>query len=409
MSPDCAAVAVPLPAHLESVVSIESSVSPEEAGRREWPVVVVGAGPAGSIAAREVARRGEQVLLVDRSAFPRSKVCGCCLNGSALATLRAVGLGEIPMRLGAVPLHQVRLATGGRQATVPLAGGVALSRSALDAALVREAIAAGATFLAPATVNRIRSSNSHAVELDVRPGAGPEVTIRARIVIAADGLAGRVTSSGSVKATSRIGAGAILCDGPCEFTAGIIFMAVGRGGYVGLVRLEDGRLDVAAAFDTGLVRASGGPGLAAVEVLRASGFPDIDGLAGAPWRGTPRLTRVRPQVAGARRLTVGDAAGYVEPFTGEGMAWALASGVAAAPVAIRGAAAWTDSLAREWTATHARLVRSRQGVCRVAAAVLRSPPLCGLAVRLLAIAPALSRPVVALLNRPARFAPRFHS
>ena len=390
-------------------MSIESTVSPEEAGRREWPVVVIGAGPAGSIAAREVARRGEQVLLVDRSPFPRSKVCGCCLNGSALATLREVGLGGIPARLGAVPLHRVVLATGGRQATVPLAGGVALSRSALDAALVREAIAAGAALLTPATVNRVRSSDSHAIELNVRPDAGPEVIIRARVVIAADGLAGRVTSSGSVKATSRIGAGAILTDGPCEFTAGTIFMAVGRGGYVGLVRLEDGRLDVAAAFDPAHVRASGGPGSAAVRVLDSAGFPAIDGLTEASWRGTPPLTRDRPQVAGDRCLAVGDAAGYVEPFTGEGIAWALASGVAAAPVAVRGAAAWTDSLAREWTATHARLVRSQQGVCRVAAMVLRSPLLCGLAVRVLSVVPALSRPVVAHLDRPARFTPGYDS
>jgi flavin-dependent dehydrogenase len=104
-------------------------------------------------------------------------------------------------------------------------------------------------------------------------------------------------------------------------------------------------------------------------------------------------------VAGERWFAVGDAAGYVEPFTGEGMAWAVASAAAVAPVAAR---PWSESSAREWEATHARLIRSRQGVCRAVARVLRSPRLSRLAVRVLAVAPVLSRPVVGALNRPAR-------
>ena len=54
-----------------------------------WDAVVVGAGPAGSMAALGLARAGAAVLLVDRATFPRPKVCGCCLNGAALAALRS--------------------------------------------------------------------------------------------------------------------------------------------------------------------------------------------------------------------------------------------------------------------------------------------------------------------------------
>ncbi|MBX9622310.1 MAG: hypothetical protein K2X82_00695, partial [Gemmataceae bacterium] len=70
-------------------------------------------------------------------------------------------------------------------------------------------------------------------------------------------------------------------------------------------------------------------------------------------------------------------------------------------VAARAARSWDDSVAGEWERTHVRLVRGRQGVCRAAARVLRSPALTGLAVRALSMVPVLSRPVVAALNRPS--------
>jgi menaquinone-9 beta-reductase len=63
----------------------------------------------------------------------------------------------------------------------------------------------------------------------------------------------------------------------------------------------------------------------------------------------------------------------VEPFTGEGIAWALAAGRAIAPVAVRAIARWEPRLGSEWQALHGRVVRRRQAICRAAAAVLRRP------------------------------------
>src|SRR5262249_46303070 len=119
----------------------------EQAGGRCWEVVIIGAGPAGAMAAHQLAWMGKSVLLVDKAVFPRWKVCGCCLNTRALATLRATGLGPLTARCGAVPLQNLELAARNRRALLPLAGGVALSREAFDAALVRAAIEAGAAFL----------------------------------------------------------------------------------------------------------------------------------------------------------------------------------------------------------------------------------------------------------------------
>ncbi len=364
-----------------------------------WDAVVIGAGPAGSVAARELARRGASVLLVDRAAFPRTKVCGCCLNGAALAALNSVGLGHLAESCGAVPLTSMHLAAGELSAQLRMPQGVVLSRSAFDLALVREAEAAGATFL-PSTQAKLEAvePDSRAIRLE----GATSTLIAARVAILASGL-----SKGNSKpsANSRLGGGTIVpADRVPEFyTAAELFMATGRGGYVGLVRLEDTSLDIAAAFDAAFVRTSGGLGSAAEAILAQTPWPAIPDLAKLPWKGTPALTRQRSTVAEHRLFAVGDAAGYVEPFTGEGMAWAIASAAALAPIAFRAIAQWNDSCMREWERVHRRTVRRRQWICRAASHVLRSPMLTGLAVRALRLMPALSRPVVAALNRPASF------
>src|ERR1700692_3155008 len=119
---------------------IAATVDLVEAGARSWDVIVVGAGPAGSVAARELARHGAAVLLVDKARFPRPKVCGGCLNPQALSTLSAVGLGGLGERRGAVPLSRLELAVSGLRARLS-SSGQALSRAVFDAALVEAAIA----------------------------------------------------------------------------------------------------------------------------------------------------------------------------------------------------------------------------------------------------------------------------
>jgi flavin-dependent dehydrogenase len=357
-------------------------------------IAVVGAGPAGSVAAVSLARAGRRVVLLDKATFPRRKVCGCCLNGHALSALVAAGLGELPEKLGAVPLNRVTLAASGRTANLKLPSGMALSREAMDAALVREAEAAGVVVR---TGVKVKLGELDADGWTLFAAAD---TLRARVVIDATGLNGQLTNTDiAVSVESRIGAGTVIA-APGAYPAGVIHMATGGGGYVGLVRIEDGRLDVAAAFDPAFVKANGGLGEAAEGVVKASGLPPLPELRDADWKGTPPLTRTPRAVAGPRWFAVGDATGYVEPFTGEGMAWALAAAVAVTPLAIRAADGWTEQHAREWAATHRRVVRRRQGVCKLAARVLRSGTLCSWVVRGLSAIPAVATPVVKLLNHP---------
>jgi flavin-dependent dehydrogenase len=370
-----------------------------------WDAVVVGAGPAGALAARELARRGRAVLLVDREWFPRWKVCGCCLSAGALGTLARVGLADLPGRCGAVPLRQVRLAAPGCDAAVPLPGGAALSRQALDAALVGAAVEAGAAFLPGTRAVRTDAAPGSRVLLLRRGECLARVTTR--LVLLAHGLGGGVAVGEAgfrvrTAAGARVGAGVVVDRAPAFYGPGTIFMACGDRGYLGLVRLEDGRLDLAAAFDVGWLRRAGGPGPAAAALLDEVGWPAVPGLTEAGWRGTPRLTRRLVPPAGERLFVLGDAAGYVEPFTGEGMAWALASAAALAPLADRAVRGWSAPLAGEWCQLYRRTVVRRQVACRVTAGVLRHPGVVRAALRVLAAAPGLAAPLVRHLNAPPR-------
>jgi flavin-dependent dehydrogenase len=382
---------------------IRATLSLEAAGRQVWEAVVVGGGPAGAFAAHQLARRSSKVLLVDKANFPRWKVCGCCLNGRALSVLRCGGLDSLAPSRGGVPLHQVVLTCKGKSASLPLSSGMALSREAFDAALIEEAIKAGAAFI-PETQARLGCCDSSSRQVILRQN-NHEIETTTRLVLAADGLGGRLINGALPGRTirvagSRIGAGVISVARPSCYRDGIIFMACGTGGYVGAVRLEHGRLAVAAAFDPTFLKHAGTPGLAASAILREADQPPIPAVTELPWRGTPRLTRRASRLAADRLFVLGDAAGFVEPFTGEGIAWALASGAAVTPFALRAIRSWEPNLEDQWTAEYQGKVARRQWACRSVACLLRRPRLTHLLVRVLSSLPSLAAPMLGYLNQP---------
>ena len=143
-----------------------------------WDVIVIGAGPAGSLAALCLAKAGLRTLLVERRSFPRIKVCGGCINGRSVKILDSVGLGNLVRSLPARPVSQLRLRSAHRSLTLPLPGGWAISRGLFDAALANEAAKAGAMFLdgvsaQVATPARLDGSDSAAVRgVHLRDHAG---------------------------------------------------------------------------------------------------------------------------------------------------------------------------------------------------------------------------------------------
>lgn len=371
----------------------------EQAAAAPWDVAVVGAGPAGALAARQLARGGRRVLLVDKARFPRWKVCGCCLNLRALSALEAAGLAGLVEAAGGVAVEAMRLAAHSRSARIPLPGGRILSRESLDAALVAAAREAGATVLEDTQA----SLGAHGPDgrTLVLEHDGGRREARAHVVLAADGLGGRLLKDAGIAAppfeASRIGAGAIAPESTGGYSPGIVHMACASGGYVGVVRLEDGRVNLAAALQVDFMKRCGGMGPAAAAVLREAGFEPVPGIEELPWRGTPALTRQAARVAAPGFLAQGDCAGYVEPFTGEGMAWALTSALAASAVLMRTP---ESGLAIEWERVYRRLVRRQQIPCRILAAGFRRRWFVPLGVALAPVIPLVARPFVRRANLP---------
>jgi flavin-dependent dehydrogenase len=392
-------------------------------GASDWDVVVAGAGPGGAAVAHGVARTGASVLLLDRERFPRWKVCGACLSPGALAALEEMGVRDRIATQGPVPLTRLSLAAGPRRATIALRGSAALSRGRLDEALVRAAEAEGASFRDGARA-RLEGTRDGRMLVRVREGATAE-TVTARVVVDATGLAGaldrraptasgglgrwaRTTSRsgvdaasasasarrrGPAQARSRIGIGATVEDVDYPLPPGELRMVIGANGYVGLVRLEDGRLNVGAAVDSTALR-SAGPAEVVARILRQAREPVPSGPATDGWRGTPPLTRTRPTTDGGRVLRLGDAASYVEPFTGEGICWALDAGLAAVDVVGRALSDPAFDLSGAWRARLEAGQARAQRLCRLLARGLRRPSLARSVVGLLGVAPGLASPFV---------------
>jgi geranylgeranyl reductase family protein len=271
-------------------------------------IAVIGAGPAGSLAGYHLATAGARVLIVDKAEFPRDKPCGGGVTGRAAKLL--------PFSIEPVVEHVVdrmrcRLQYKGngfeRRAHAPLV--YMTQRKWLDHFLLEQAAAAGA------------DARTGVKVADVRDGGltvdGEEIA--ARIVIGADGcngttaralgLADDVTHSVALEANVPYED----CFADCFARAMVVEIAAVRGGY-GWVFPKGDHLNVGVAGNR-----SEGPKLR-VELKRMCNAYGIDPDTATDTRGY-RLPLRRPQSSLARGMTavIGDAAGLVDPFSGDGM------------------------------------------------------------------------------------------
>ena len=371
----------------------------------QWDVIVVGAGPAGTAAAISCARLSLSVLLVDAKQFPRRKVCGGCLNQVSIGLLeRLIGVDHELWR-EAVPLNRFDLSHRGRTFVFPMPTGRAVDRAAMDAALVAEAEAAGAKFVSPVTAKLAMVDGDRR---NVRLTQGDKnVQLGARVVVLASGLGNRAVlnaaeaDSASLQQrpspSSRVGIEAIYQDFPHEYSAGKLHMAVGRDGYVGLTQIAGQRLHVAAALNRRALQTEG-PRSLIEAILKESGAPRLIPDESPRWQGTPPLTAKAPHLGLERVFLVGDAAGYVEPFTGEGIRWALESGTAVASFAANASVAWKNSLVREWESWYSRTVGREQRLCRQITSGLKSATIRLLAHQVIRIRPRIASAIIARLN-----------
>lgn len=390
------------PLFVESIVSSSHHESQWDVAGRTWDVVVIGAGPAGALTALCAARAGAETLLVERKRFPRAKVCGGCLNASAVGLLGSLGLGAIVTESG-LSVDHLLLGLQGKRARLSLPGGVAIPRTRLDSALVVQACAAGVTFLAE-TRAIVGRDNGTLREVVLSDGSR-ETTILARVVVVAAGLGGSALGKESTFTThvapgSRLGTGCVVGHfDPYAYPEGRISMAVGRSGYVGLTPTVEG-LAIASALDPAFLKEHGTPALAAAAIVREAGFVPVPAMGTAEWSGTLPLTRTTRPVAASRVFLVGDAAGYVEPFTGQGMAIALQGAVALTPYLLRALDGWSSCVAGAWAREYARKVGSSHWPAALVAAIARRPSVAALAFALAGAVPALPGALVRVVNRP---------
>lgn len=367
-------------------------------------VVVVGASVAGCAVALRLARRGHRVIVVDRAVFPRDKPCGEGILPHGVEELRALGLYERVAPLGR-PFHGIGYHVDGFAAVgrFPTGAGLGVRRLALDAALqdgVREAgvdLRLGVSAAEPIV---------DALGVTLPTDAGP---VRARLLIGADGLHSQIRRSIGAHVREvgepRFGARwhvAVRADVPVHDVVDVhlcdrfeVYVTPVGGRVVNLAVLC-GR-DVSRTFGGDL------PG-ALARLVRT--VPELAGtLDGAEDVSIAAMAGPLRQTARAlvsdRVLLVGDAAGFVDAITGEGMSLALVGARFAAETASR--ALEVDRLGAVELATYeVAQRRAARDLARFTDLVLwwsRRRWLARPVVRAFAASPALFGRVLGLANR----------
>jgi flavin-dependent dehydrogenase len=311
-----------------------------------FDAAVVGAGPAGATAAILLARAGWSVVLIERHAFPRRKVCGECIAASNLALLDALGIGAaIEARAGA-GLRRVALMRGGETivAALPPAGGRhrwgrALGREHLDTWLADRAEIEGATRLQPWALQSIGGGAGDFV-LRVRPLAADAgaLELHAGLVVAAHGswepLPDERAARRDARAASDLFAFKANFRG-AALDADLLPVLSFAGGYGGMVVADHGIATLAGCVRADRLQAlrAALPGESAGAAFEAMLRRECTGVAAA----LAGATRVEPWLAsgplrpGVRRddgsgvFRVGNAAGEAHPIVGEGISMALQS------------------------------------------------------------------------------------
>ena len=310
----------------------------------EAEVAIVGGGPAGAAIATRLAARGHDVVLFERDPSWRWHAGGVFASPAAVAALRRLGLDESTLRAVARPIPAMRVETpagtsfrltyGADEGAEPAVG---FDRSALDPALLDLARSAGADVRRGWAVTDVGRGGVRLY------GTGPHegFTLTARVIVGADGLRSVVAAAAGVarpaQLVPRLGLTYHLAD-PGGVPDRDARMRLVRDGYVGIAPVPGGRVNIGIVLGPtwrATVRRDGAKAVAARLVAAippaaddAAAWRDgtpLDGVEGA-WPVGHRVTRR----AGSGWLLAGDAAGFLDPFTGEGLHRALVSAELAA-------------------------------------------------------------------------------
>jgi flavin-dependent dehydrogenase len=301
----------------------------EQDGLPLYDALIVGAGPAGSTLARQLARGGWRVALVEREPKGRDRVCGGFLGPEVSQLWQELDLGRHRASLPAAPVRSLTLSgTGSARIEIPLpdGGGLGVSRAEFDRWLSDRAVEAGAHLCGDTKVRRVRPTAQMARVTLERGGALQEVA--ARVVIRAAGR--RRAAAGTV----RHAEGYFGCKTVYEQVAGsgggvaLHFIAQG---HVGFNSLPDGRTTMCLYVAQSRIRAARGR-LDDMMTRFSEDNPAIGrALHGArragPWMSCPAQPDAHEVFVQHGAFNVGDAVTMVNPVLGAGLSVAMGSSV----------------------------------------------------------------------------------
>lgn len=368
----------------------------------QWDVAVVGAGPAGATSAALLARLGHSVIMLDRAHFPRPKACAEYMSPGVAVVLKRLGLQSIlgPSSPQTVPGMDIMSPRGAVLRVKYEHDGEAfhastLPRHMLDAALVRHAVQQG-VHVVEGYVAKAAVHEGTVVCGVMGSQAGAERTISARLTVIADGARSALTRSLGLSVVPRwpLRMGLVAhYEGHGNFPDGFGSMLVGNGGYCGLAPLPNEQVNVAVVAGLTMVRNSG---LSATQYFERwiRSDPRLGIALSAARRATP-VRGVGPvgsrssQVWLPGALLVGDAAGFFDPFTGEGIYRALRGAEMVAEVGHRALCTPDRSveLLREYPALRSRAFGRKQIVTGLVQLFVQYPWLMDYALPRLAARP----------------------
>ena len=359
-------------------------------------VAIVGGGPAGAVLAARLARRGRAVVLLERSAGYRWRACGVFSSPASVQELREAGLDAEALAavVRPAPAMRVETATGtrvrltyGDDGTLT-APAVSFDRATLDPALLALARDAGADVRLGAAVTGVEPGR-----IVVRGAAG-ETELEARVIVGADGIRSTVARAFGVarspRLADRVGLTFHVAD-PGPTAPRDARMILFRDGYVGLAPVPGGRVNVGIVLGrswAARLRADGAERTveSVLAAIPPAGDDPVDWRAAErcdPIEGAAPLGHRVARRHGPGWLLVGDAAGFLDPFTGEGLHRALVSARLAAAAIERHLDGDPDGLAGYDRAMTARF-RSKDVLSLLVQAFLARPALFDYAARRLA-------------------------